>query len=76
MTSVGSRAPNYESCLLQPVSHLIDFPLVVANSIPEVSAFCVWREQLQADGVIVAFSLQQLLLALLHLSVSHSEMLQ
>ncbi len=64
------------SCLSQPVSHLLYLSLLLADSFAEVSTLCVWGEQLQADGVIEAFGLLQLLLPLLHLRVGHPETIQ
>lgn len=58
------------------ISHLLDFSPLVADSFSEVSALCVRGEQLQADGVVLAFSMLQLLLPLLHVRVGHPEAIQ
>lgn len=56
--------------------YLLDLSLFLPERIPELPALCVRGEQLEAGGVIQAFSLMQLLLLFLHARVGHPEALQ
>lgn len=55
---------------------MLDLSLLVVDAVAELPALRVGGQQLQADGVVEAFGLLQLLLALLHLGVGHPEAVQ